>query len=419
MITTVRVYDVAIIGAGAAGMLAAIRAAQCGARVILVERNNAAGRKLLITGGGRCNLTNTASLDIFINKFKPTGEFLRSAFFSLSNEDLMNFIRTQGLELTVEERGRVIPATNDSASVVRVLEHSLKNTGVTCVFRARVNDIKRHDGSFLLYIGQELRIRAARVIIATGGASYKATGSSGDGARLAKRLKHTVIPFGPGLVPLVVKEHWARELQGITLRSVRVLFSCTHKKISSDIGELLFTHFGISGPLALDSSAAVVAMLAECKEVTGSIDVLPAMSREKCEQQLGHQCRTQSSRQIKSILQDFLPKRMVAPFLIIAGIHAEKKANQITKAECRVIVEKLKGLTVIITGSRPLDEAMVTCGGVSIKDIDPRTMESRIMPGLYFAGEVIEGRAPSGGYNLQQAFSTGFLAGQSAARSVQ
>ena len=411
-----KTYDIAVIGGGPAGSMAAIRAGGQGRRVALMEKNDSLGRKIMITGRGRCNLTNTAPVDVFIDKFGFGGEFFRSAFHSFFNEDLMEFFRSRGLELKIERQGRVFPATDSAGSVTLVLERCLKEAGVDIAYGARIIDIKRDAGEFILVSEGAARVRAEKVIIASGGASYKATGSTGDGFDMAARLGHRIAPLSPALVPLKTKEKWVKDLQGLGLENIRITFHCGRKRLVSGVGEAIFTHFGVSGPLVLDLSGDVVSALDKHGQIRMTIDLKIGLKEEQLENKLVTLFGLKGSAQIKSLMQEMLPKRMIAVFLSLLGIAPEKRANQITREERRAIIEALKAFPLNIIGSLPLEEAMVTGGGVSVKDINPRTMESRITPGIYFAGEVIEGRAPSGGYNLQQAFSTGYLAGSHAAK---
>lgn len=408
-------YDIAVVGAGAAGSMAAIKAAQLGKRVILIERNDSLGRKIMLTGKGRCNITNTASIEVFIKKFNPGGEFLRTALFSFFNEDLMDFFRSNGLELKVERQGRVFPSTDNARSVVSVLEKCLKDNTVRILYNTRIAAIEIKGGSFTLIFKDGFSICSKKVIIATGGASYGATGSTGDGFVIARHMGHKIIPLKGALVPLKTKERWVKDLQGLALENVRISFNADGKKIVSDIGEIIFTHFGISGPLVLDLSGSLVPLIEENKEVAASIDLKVALTREGLEKKLIGKFVSEGNFKIKNLMQDMLPKRMVKTFLSVSCIMPEKTANQITRQERNTIINNLKAFPLTVSGSLTIDDAMVTAGGVSRKDINPRTMESRIIPGLYFAGEVIEGAAPSGGYNLQQAFSTGYLAGKCAA----
>lgn len=410
-----KTYDVAVIGAGAAGCMAAIKGGELGKKVALIERNSSIGRKILITGKGRCNITNTAPIDVFIKKFSTCGQFLRTALFAFSNDDLMEFFRSNGLELKVERQGRVFPVNDRSGSVVSVLEDCLKKNNVDIIYNVRVKAIAREADHFRIISEDAGTIEAKKVVVSTGGASYKETGSSGDGFNIAMDMGHMLAPLKPALIPLTAKEKWVKDLQGLGLENVRISFHLGAKKIISDIGEVMFTHFGISGPLVLDLSGDIVSALERQKEVKMAIDLKPGLDKEKLENKLVKELAVKGNIQIKNFMPGLLPKKMVPVFLSLSGVAPGKLTNQVTKNDRRSIINTLKEFGLTVTGSLPIEEAMVTAGGVSTKSINPRTMESRVVPGLYFAGEIIEGAAPSGGYNLQQAFSTGYLAGQKAA----
>jgi predicted Rossmann fold flavoprotein len=412
-----KTYDIAVVGGGAAGVMAAIRAAELKKRVVLIERNDSIGKKILITGKGRCNLTNIAPIETFIEKFGKQGKFLRSAFHAFFNEDLMEFFRSRGLEMKVERQGRVFPATDKARSIVEILERSLSEAGVDMLYNSRLTDIKKKDGNFQLDVEGKDPVTAAKVILATGGASYKVTGSTGDGFHIAERLKHAIAPLKGGLVPLTVKEKWIKDLQGVALENIRVTFEYGKKKLASEVGELMFTHFGVSGPLVLDLSGQVASILEEHKEVRLFIDLKPGLRIEQLESKLLHKFQVKGQSMLKNVLRDMLPLRLIDVFIHLSDISPERETNQITQYERRAIIRLLKAFPLTVTGSLPIEEAMVTGGGVSINDIDPRTMGSKVVPGLYFAGEIIEGMASSGGYNLQQAFSTGYLAGEKAANA--
>ncbi|OGW76174.1 MAG: hypothetical protein A2Z72_00680 [Omnitrophica bacterium RBG_13_46_9] len=419
-----RVYDIAVVGAGAAGSMAAIRAGLHKKNVVLVERNSSIGRKILLTGKERCNLTNIASIDTFIDAFGRQGNFLRSAFSRFFNHDLIDFFDSRGLKMRIERQGRVFPATERACSVVEVLRKSLLENKVKLLFSMRLAGIKDKNGFFQLDMENGDKIYAKKVIFATGGASFRITGSSGDGFNIARKLGHTIVPLKPALVPLKTREPWVKRLQGLSLRNIRVTFSARTglkpgrkdggKKITSGVGEIVFTHFGVSGPLVLDLSGRIVSMLDECAEVTLLIDLKPALEMERLESRLLREFGENKNAKLKNVMKNLLPHRLIPVFLGIAGIVPEKNANQISRQERRAILVLLKALPLTVVGSLSLEEAMVTNGGISTKEIDPRTMESRILPGLYFAGEIIDGCASSGGYNLQQAFSTGYLAGEAA-----
>jgi predicted Rossmann fold flavoprotein len=431
-------YDIAVIGAGPAGMMAAIRAGQLNKKVVLIEKHDSAGKKILITGKGRCNITNIARIDAFIEKFGKTGQFLRTALSAFSNEDLMEFFKSKGLELKIERQGRVFPATDSARSVINVLEEYLKENKVEIRYKARLKEIKKEGGCFVLACDSireifhsggvntpgvenlpnwNRSITAKKAVLATGGASYRETGSSGEGFEIAKSLSHSIVPLRPALVPLRTKEGWVKELQGLTLKNIRVIFVAGKKKIISEVGEALLTHFGVSGPLILDLSGEIVSLLDEHKEVSLFIDLKPGIKAQDMENKLLKEFKAHGGKQIKNMLSGMLPLRLVPVVIKLAGINADKKVNQIDRTQRRSLAMVLKALPLTVTGALPIEEAMVTCGGISIRQINPRTMESTVCRGLYFAGEIIEGGAPSGGYNLQQAFSTGYLAGESAAHA--
>jgi len=410
-------YDIAVIGAGAAGSMAAIRAGQSGKSVILLERNEILGKKILMTGRGRCNITNSGKLDTFIEKFgKRPGQFLRNAFYKFSNEDVMDFFKSKGLELKSERQGRVFPLCDNARSVTQVLEKCLEEIKVDVRYKVRIREIRKDGEDFILDTDGG-PVTAKMVILATGGASYKDTGSTGDGFQIAQALGHAILPLKPGLVPLKTKETWVKEVQGLTLKNIRLIFVAGKKKITSDVGELLFTHFGVSGPLVLDLSADIVQLLSEEGQMNLLIDLKPGIDKTEMDDKLLREIKEHGGREIKTMLAEALPLKLAPLILRLVEIDLHKKVHQMNKDDRRKLAKILKELPLTIAGSLALEEAMVTVGGVSIKEIDPRTMGSRIIPGLYFAGEVIEGGAPSGGYNLQQAFSTGYLAGESAANA--
>ena len=410
------IYDVAVVGAGPAGSMAAIRSSQMTKNVIVIERNGVIGKKILLTGKGRCNITNIAPIEVFIKNFGKQGMFLKPAFFAFRNHNLIQFFEAQGLNFTIEDRGRVFPVTNKAFSVAHVLMEYLVKHKVEISYNARVVKLERKDGFFQLALDRSDNniIYAEKVILATGGVSYKKTGSSGDGFRIAEALGHTIVDLRPALIPLRIKETWIKQLQGLSLKDIRITIKCGNKNTVSPRGELMFTHFGISGPLVLDVSSTVVSALRDNEEVMLTIDFIPEVSHEQLREQLLSECTTGRNRQIKSVIRKFLSQRLVSVFMQVLGIEMCKRANQITKKERLLIAGMLKSFPLTVTGSLSIDEAMVTNGGISTKDIYSKTMESRVVPGLYFAGEIIDGCGKSGGYNLQQAFSTGYLAGEKA-----
>jgi predicted Rossmann fold flavoprotein len=406
------VYDVAVVGAGPAGMMAAITAASNGHNVILIERNSSAGKKLLLTGNGRCNITNKASLKEFLNKFGRRGSFLRSAFSIFSSQDLVDFFESRGLEFKVEEGGRLFPVTDDSRSVLKILEASMKKNGVKIIYNARIQSIKipvKTGGSFKLKYGYNAIIESERVILATGGLSYKGTGSSGDGLRIAEETEHGVTPLQPGIIPLKIKEPWVKSLQGITLEDVRVTIK--HPKMVFQDGNLLFTHFGISGPLILDNSSRIIPLLEDEGIVELNLDLKPYKTIDELQTIFLGAFDSHGKMDIKNYLKHLMPNRMIPVLLNLAGINPQKKMNQMSKKDRNSIINLLKAFPITINSHLPIDKAIITCGGISRDYLNPNTMESRIVKGLYFAGEILEGCATSGGFNLQQAFSTGYLAG--------
>jgi len=399
-------------------MMAAIRAAQLGQEVTLVERNSQLGKKLLLSGKGRCNITNTCDLNSFIDRFSGNGQFLRDAFAKFFNTDLIKFFEDRGLKLKAERQLRVFPLSDRSSSILEVLEKELRGNKVDIIFQGRVKNIivQNNQVTGLLLAGGK-NIPAEKVILATGGISYAFTGSSGDGIKIAEESGHRVIPLRQGLVPLETKQKFPGQLKGLTLKNIRLIFSDTKKEIVSPVGELLFTPSGISGPLVLSLSGQIVDWLNQNKSVYVDIDLKPGLSAEQLDARLLREINLNSKKSIKNFLASLLPKKLIELSLGILKIPAEKKANQLTQSQRKNIVSLLKAFRLDIARALPIEEAMVTKGGVSLKDINPRTMGSRIIKGLYFAGEMMDVDADTGGFNLQAAFSTGYLAGESAALS--
>ncbi len=407
---------IVVVGAGPAGMMAAIRAAGLHQRVTLIEKNPILGKKLLLSGKGRCNLTNACDLDLFLKRFCTNAEFLRDAFKKFFNRGLMDFFEKRGLKLKIERQMRVFPATDSSDSIVETLKKELIKDKVDLRCGRRLKDIAVENNKVKgIFLSNAKFIPADKIILATGGVSYGFTGSTGEGLELAQKLGHRIIPLKPGLVALETKEKYPQQLQGLTLKNIRVSFSGGKRKTGSETGELLFTHFGISGPLVLTLSGRIADWLRDGKKVFASIDLKPALSAEQLDNRLLREVKINPKRSVKNMFKDLLPQKMIAVFLGIAGVSLGKKANQVTKKERQKSVDLFKGLRLEIARCRPLKEAMVTRGGVCLKDISPRTMESRLIKGLYFCGEMIDVDADTGGFNLQAAFSTGYLAGESAA----
>lgn len=412
-----RIKRIAVIGAGPSGMMAAIRASQLNQSVTLFEKNSILGRKLLLSGKGRCNITNASSLDLFLNRFSKNGEFLRNAFAKFFNQDIAGFFKERGLELKTERQSRVFPVTDSSASVVEILKNELIKNKVEVIYKTNIRDIIIDQGAakgVVLENGEFMRFDL--VIMATGGLSYSFTGSSGEGLDIAKRAGHSLIPLRAGLVPLEVKEDYPRYLEGLTLENIQLEFCSGKDKIVSEVGDLLFTSFGVSGPLVITLSGRIGDWLAQRKEVSLRIDLKPGLTEQQLDARFLREFKLNAKKGLKSVMKTMLPLRLINLFLSIAKMPLDKKANQVTQKERKELVALLKGWKLNISGVRPIEEGMVTRGGVNLKEINPRTMESRIIKGLYFCGEMIDIDADTGGFNLQAAFSTGYLAGESAAQ---
>ncbi|MDD5505392.1 MAG: NAD(P)/FAD-dependent oxidoreductase [Candidatus Omnitrophica bacterium] len=409
---------IVVVGAGPAGMMAAIKAGSLGQEVILIDKNPILGKKLLLSGKGRCNLTNAGDLEQFLKRFSHNGQFLRDAFRKFFNQELMDFFQSRGLSLKVERQLRVFPVTDSSSSIVGVLDKELAQQKVKSIFKSEVKDILIKDGQVKgLYLANAEFIPCDKIILATGGATYSFTGSTGEGLKMAQSSGHSIVPLRPGLVPLEIKEKYPETLEGLTLKNIRIKFCAGKSEIVSEVGELLFTGFGISGPLVLTLSAKIVDWLKDKQDVYAAIDLKPGLSVEQLDARFLREFKANPKKGIKNIVKSLLPLKLIDLFIKLTGIEPHKKANQLTQDERRKFVALLKSWRLSIAGARPLEEGMVTQGGVSLKDINPRTMESRRVKGLYFCGEMIDVDADTGGFNLQAAFSTGYLAGESAALS--
>ena len=402
---------IAVIGGGAAGMLAAGRAAQRGHEVHLFERNNRLGKKILITGKGRCNVTNHGDLDTFLDNIPGNPYFMYSAFYRFDNQALCQLLLEMGLETKVERGNRVFPVTDRSLDVVLALESYMRKNGVHLHLETRVEKILEERG-----VVKGIRLKNKKdlpfdgVIVATGGLSYPTTGSTGDGYAMAKAAGHTVTKLYPSLVPLKVKEKWCQDLMGLSLRNIAITIANEKgKAVYKDFGELLFTHFGVSGPVILSASRHILKD-AE-KGYTLTIDLKPAMEEKTLDARLLRDFEKYSKKDFRNALGDLLPQKLIPVIVSLSGIPAEKKVNNITKEERKNLLHLLKGLSLTITGVTGYGEAVVTSGGVCVDEIDPATMESRFVKNLHFAGEVLDVDAYTGGFNLQIAFSTGYTAG--------
>lgn len=410
---------VVVIGGGPAGMMSAITSAENGNKVILIEKMQSLGRKLLITGKGRCNITSSLSMDEFIKNTPGNGMFLYSVYKNYTNTDIINFLKRQGLEVKEERGNRIFPITDKSQDVLKCFTKRLKELNVEILLNQKVNEIIVKDGSVAGVKLQDKIINTDKIILATGGKSYPLTGSTGDGYKMVEKLGHTVTKIKPSLVPLETFEKYTcKEMQGLSLKNVEIKLKDIEKNkiIYEDFGEMLFTHFGVSGPTILSSSAHLVRYknideLLKNKKIKLSIDLKPALSEEKLDERILRDFNEIKNKQFKNSLDKLLPQKLINIIIEKSGINPQKQVNEIKKEERRSLVKLLKNFEVTIKGFRPIDEAIITSGGINIKEINPKTMESKIVNGLYFAGEIIDVDSYTGGFNLQIAYSTGYTAG--------
>ncbi len=402
---------VIVIGGGPAGIMAAGIAAGRGRDVILLEKNSRLGKKLLISGKGRCNITNDTDVEGLIENTPGNGNFLYSAFYTFSNQDLIDFFNQKGLRTKVERGGRVFPESDSSRDVLNTLMNFLKSNGVKITTEAAVTEILAQDNKVTgVHLSDGSTIEAESVILAVGGMSYPGTGSTGDGYEMVRKLGHTVTPLKPSLVPLIIGEEWVHDLQGLSLKNVSVSFkNQSGKEIYNDFGEMIFTHFGVSGPVILSASRHLLSY--DCKNVHLFLDLKPALTWEKLDERVQRDFDKYSRKQYKNSLDDLLPQKFIPVIIRLSEINPEKPVHQITKDERKRLVTLLKSLKMTITGARPIKEAIVTAGGIKTSEINPSTMESKRISGLFMAGEVIDVDAYTGGFNLTIAFSTGYLAG--------
>lgn len=423
---------VIVIGGGAAGMMAAIAAADAGNRVCLIEKNEKLGKKLFITGKGRCNVTNAADMETFFANVCVNPKFLYGAFYGFDNRAIMEFLERAGCPLKTERGERVFPVSDHSSDVIAALQRELKKRGTEILLNTEAaglvtaeagsgsahgegggNVVEKdsNSGSFVRVEGVRLRggnvLPADSVIVCTGGLSYPSTGSTGDGYRFAAETGHKIVAQRPGLVPFEVRETWCRELMGLALKNVSLRLISGKKELYRDFGEMLFTHFGVSGPLALSASS----YYRPGEDVRLLIDLKPALTEEQLDKRLLRDFEENQNRQFKNALGGLFPVRLIPVMVTLSGIPPEKRVNEVTRAERLGFVKLIKNLPLTVTGTRDFSEAIITRGGVSVKDVNPSTMESKRVKGLYFAGEVLDLDALTGGYNLQIAWSTGHLAG--------
>ena len=399
---------VIVIGAGPAGMMAAIEASKNN-NVFLLDGNDKLGKKLFITGKGRCNVTNAKNIGDFFDYIKGNPEFLYSSLYSFTNEDTIEFFESRGIKLKVERGDRVFPNSDKSSDIIKGLSMGLKENNVNILFNHKVTDVNIENNKIISVLCGDKIIEGDHFIIATGGASYESTGSRGEGQILAKKMGHKIIPLKPSLVPIELKENFVRELMGLSLKNVNLKILEDKKVVYNEQGEMLFTHFGISGPLVLSGSR----FIKEDKSYKVSIDLKPALDFKALDNRILKDFKKYSNKEFKNSLNDLLPKKIIETIIMLSKIPGDKKVNEITKEERKNLVLLFKDLSFSVKGLRCLNEAIVTKGGIDTHEIDPSTMKSKIISNLSFAGEVIDVDAFTGGYNVQIALSTGYIAGKS------
>lgn len=406
-------YDVIVVGAGPAGLLAAGRAAELGNKVLVLEKMRQEGRKLLITGKGRCNITNNAAISEFIKYVYPNGRFLKNAFSKFYSKDIIELLEKYGVSSSLERGGRYFPASNKSSDVLKALLSWVNELKVEIRCGNKVDSLITENSVIQGLVTDGQKIIAKQIILATGGKSYPATGSNGEGYELAKRAGHSLVNVRPALVPLETKGNLAQSLQGLNLKNVNAVVWVNDKKMGEDFGEMIFTHFGLSGPIILTLSRIVVDELQKNNKVEITIDLKPALDEQKLDKRLLRDLNEHGKKKISNIFSFWLPATMVPIFIEQLGIDEEKECHQISAKERKQIRHLLKNLRFTISHNRSFKEAIITAGGIPTNEISSKTMESKIVKGLYFAGEMIDVDAKTGGYNLQIAYSTGWLAGNS------
>ena len=407
---------VIVVGGGAAGMFAAIAAAKNGHQVTLYEKNEKLGKKIFITGKGRCNITNAADMEELFDAVVTNSKFLYSSFYGYTNQNVIDFFEDAGVPVKIERGNRVFPISDHSSDVIRALEREMKKVGVKVCLNTEVKSVEAEKGKFNKVVLKDTTTQTADAcIVATGGLSYRSTGSTGDGFRFAENVGHKVTQCFPSLVPMETKEPWICELQGLSLRNVEAKILDGKKELYKDFGEMLFTHFGVSGPLIISASSYVGKKFmdknGQKKELTLEIDLKPALTEEQLDQRVLRDFEENHNRQFKNAITKLFPTKLIPVMLELGGIDPEKKVNSIEKEERKQFVLLIKHFRMTLTGLRDYPEAIITKGGVNVKEIDPGTMESKLVKGLYFAGEVLDLDALTGGFNLQIAWSTGYAAG--------
>ncbi len=403
---------VLIIGGGPAGMMAAIAAARQGCEVVLFEKNEKLGKKLYITGKGRCNITNASDVESLLDHIMTNKKFLYHAFYAFDSDALIRFFAELGLKTKVERGNRVFPRSDKSSDVIKALQDEMQRLGIKIYYQTSIHSIAIKDNAFWgLNLEKSGFYKGDAVIIATGGLSYPTTGSTGDGYTFAKGIGHKIRPTSPSIVPMNIKEDWVKDLQGLSLRNVGLKVFSDNKMIYQAFGEMLFTHFGVTGPLILSASRYSLPYLKNT--LTLSIDLKPALDLSTLDKRLLKDFNSNTRKQFKNALDDLLPKKLISVIIQLSKINPEKRIDQISKRERLDLVHLLKNLQLTVTGFRGYKEAVITYGGVDVKKVNPMTMESKLVKNIYFAGEVLDIDALTGGYNLQVAFSTGYLAGSS------
>ncbi|MDD2446053.1 MAG: NAD(P)/FAD-dependent oxidoreductase [Tissierellia bacterium] len=399
---------IGIIGAGPAGIMAAGIAGSRGFDVTLIDKNDRIGKKLFITGKGRCNITNASPIEDFFDKIVTNKNFLYSSLYSFTNEDVLSLLNKYNLKTKIERGNRVFPDSNKSSDVIKAFTKFLDDNSVNVLLQSEVQNIYYTEDKYVVVIGNE-KLYFDKLILATGGKSYPATGSTGDGYKYAKLFGHTVVPLKPSLVPIEIDAEWIKDLQGLSLKNVNLKTYASNKLIHEEFGEMVFTHYGISGPIVLSTSNY---LLSELKNLELSIDYKPALNHDKLDDRILRDFKLYNNKQIKNSLNDLLPQKVIPWIIKYSEIDPEKVIHQITKDERNKLVSVIKDFRMTFKSFRPIEEAIITSGGVSTKEINPSTMESKIMPNLFFAGELIDVDAVTGGYNLQIAYSTGYIAGK-------
>ena len=406
---------VIIVGGGAAGMMAAISASKAGKKVCILEKNEKLGKKLFITGKGRCNITNASEIEDLFSAVISNPKFLYSGFYSFTNDQVIHFFEELGVATKIERGNRVFPVSDHSSDVIAALAREMQHLKVKVQLHCEVKELLINNEREIkgVRLANGKKMTADAVVVATGGISYPSTGSTGDGYRFARNCGHKVTELFPSLVPMEVKEWYAKELQGLSLKNIEIHITDGKKKLYDEFGEMLFTHYGVTGPVIL-SASSIVGKTLEKKELVLHIDLKPALTEEQLDKRLLREFEANHNKQFKNAIDSLLPAKLRPVIIELSGIEEEKKVHEITKEERLNLLRLIKDFHMTLTGLRGYNEAIITKGGISVKEIDPGTMESKLIKNLYFAGEVLDLDAVTGGYNLQIAWSTGYLAGISA-----